>query len=253
MSDQPKKPISAADILANKQQLLEEAVANALVSLRKGTGTAKAFEEAEAALDRFMSRQAEEAAPAASGSAGGEWFRNETEARNWLLATYGPDAVSVGKFNGDVKKGMIKRDGKRLSKFDVAQYALTLKASAVVSAASQSFVDSKQKKEEADARRAVAEANMKEREDLDRSREFDEKWQLRREAEEHETALLKLVQNTFRQRVYLDHTHLLNAAGGKASHSPEFIIALGNFIDSVFNQVVAADEYDVEFDQDELL
>jgi hypothetical protein len=252
MAEEGKK-LSAADILQNKQQLLEESVANALVSLRKGTGSAKAFEEADAALERFMERKEAADNPVPAAGSAGDWFKNEAEARNWILSVYGADAVSAGKFNGDVKKGQIKRDGKKLSKFDVAQYAMTLKSAVVASSASQSFVDSKQKKEEADARRAVAEANMKERDDLDRAREFDQKWRLRREAEEHETALLKLVQNTFRQRVYLDHTDLLNAAGGKANHSPEFIIALSRFIDSVFNQVVAADEYDVEFDQDEQL
>ena len=175
----------------------------------------------------------------------GEFFKNRQAALQWLQQRV---QVSRSKFYDDCNAGLITiHPDKTLSKFEVALYAEKLFAATRQAAGSGTLA---MQREADEARKIRADADIKEMQAEAVRREHDNKWQLRREAEEHEIALMKLTQNIFRQRVYLDHTALLAAAGGSAANSPEFIIALMGFIDSVFNQLVSQDEYDVEFEED---
>lgn len=193
------------------------------------------------------SKTPEAVSDSGQGKTKGEFFKNRQAALQWLQQR---GQVSRSKFYDDCNAGLITiQPDKSLSKFEVALYAEKLFTATRQAAGSGTLA---MQRETDEARKIRAEAEIKEMQAEAARREHDGKWQLRREAEDHEIALFKLLQNIFRQRVYLDHTALLLAAGGRASNSPEFITALMTFVDSTFNQLVSQDEYDVEFDSDPL-
>lgn len=78
-------------------------------------------------------------------------------------------------------------------------------------------------------------------------REHESRWVLRDDAEDHEAALVGVIKETFRHRVYLDHQDLLISCGGDHGRAAEFAHNLQSLVDRAFNDVADYKELDVEF------
>lgn len=174
-----------------------------------------------------------------------EWFKTEREARLYLVGL-GYD-ISTGKFNTDKNNGLMICDGKRISKFSVLEYAQRQKksSSAPSLAVREDYIA---RREKADTEKAEADARIANDKADESERQLDRKWMLRSEHEEQMAAFAGLLEDTFRHRVYLDHSLLLLAAGGQSSKASEFANELQLFCRRSFGDISSYKELTVEFD-----
>ena len=217
---------------------------------RPGKDTKADYDAARALYQETLERLAQKYLPeeASTPADGGEWFRNETEAYNYLLSL--GYEVSRGKFNQDKKTGQLTVDGKRVSKFSVLQYGLRLKQ-ARRAQSGINMADLAAQREADEARKIRADADKAEMQAEEMRREMNAKWILREEAEDHEAAIMGVIKDTFRHRVYLDHHILLSAAGGDPARSSEFAHALQAFVDRAFNAFTEFKSLEIEFEGNE--
>jgi len=187
----------------------------------------------EETVDRLYARYFPQEAPTPEN----DRFKNRIQALNWLQAQ--GYKVSQGKFYGDCKDGFptIHKDG-TLSRFQVMQYGQQLDIEK-----RSNPVDSLERERD-EARKVKAEMQADEM-----RRELDKKWILREDADSHEAALMGILKETFRHRVYLDHSHLILTAGGDPNRDSEFALALQGFVDAAFNDVADGKRFEVEFEE----
>lgn len=218
---------------------------------KPGKSTKDDYDAARAMLDETVERlwsryfPGETTGPAA---APGEWFATETEAYHYIISL--GHEVSRGKFNQDKKAGKLTTDGKKISKFSVLQYALSLRQNRQAAVGANS-ADLQARKEVADTEKAEHDARISRVKAEEAERERDEKWMLREDAEDQAAVLVGLIKDAFRHRVYLDHADLLHTAGGDQGHLAEFAHDLQLFCDRAFNDVAAYKEIDVEFEEED--
>jgi hypothetical protein len=136
---------------------------------------------------------------------------------------------------------VIPADGKRVSRLAVSEMLRKERPAAAP-------VDLAGRKELADTEKAEADARSAKVRADEAERERDARWMLREDAEDQSAALVGLIQDAFRHRVYLDHHPLLLAAGGPVGKASELAHALQMFVDRAFNDVAAYKEIDVEFE-----
>jgi len=174
-----------------------------------------------------------------------QWFKNETEAYGWLISE--GYEVSRGKFNQDANSGKLLRDGKKFSKFSTLQYGLALRPLQKKSD-NPVRIDISQRKEQADMDKAEADARIASVKAYEAERQLDKTWILRAEHEEQMAAFAGLLEDTFRHRVYLDHSLLLLSAGGQPAKASEFANELQMFCNKAFGDISSYKELTVEFD-----
>lgn len=200
-------------------------------------------------LDRIWQKYFPGDAPAADG----EWFKNKKAALLWIVENHGDKLVSQGKFYQDVGNGACRlhSDGKKVSRFSVLEYVLKLKQKNGGSAGSSSDPSIADRKEKAEMEKAEADARIAKAKADEAERERDEKWMLKEDSEDQAAALVGIIQDAFRHRVYLDHTLLLAACGGDSARDAEFAHALQSFCNRALNDVSNYKEIEVEFEADE--
>lgn len=222
------------------QQLLddtEQHLADILSSARKQAAAApsessiKACTAAEAALREYRDNKT---APDPAQGPAGEWFKNETEAYNYLMSL-GYD-VSRGKFNMDKNNGLLTVDGKRISKFSVLQYGLRLKqarqtVSSIVTA------DLQAQRDQDEARKIKAEAEIKEMQSENLKRKLSTEWAHRGEIYTTWAAIMGDLYTAMIHNMSYNTGHIITLIGGDHSKIPHLDEMLTDIINKSFNEV----------------
>ncbi len=171
-----------------------------------------------------------------------QFFDKQKEALAYVLAK--GYKCSAGKFSNDWNNGKVKVHQGRVALGALMAYAVTLDVDHKKIATSE---QRQARKENLEIRKL--EMDIQSREIANRKE--DARWVLKEDSEAHEAALVGILRDTFRHRIYLDHTALLNAAGGDPGREAEFTIALRDFIDAAFNEVADGRQFEVEFEDEE--
>ena len=226
----------------------EQHLAAILASARKQAAATpsesniKAAVAAEAALREH--RENKNPAPAADG-APGEWFKNETEAYQYLLSL-GYD-ISRGKFNQDKNNGQLTVDGKKISKFSVLQYGLRLKQSQKATASVYSG-DLQARRELADTEKAEHDARIARMKADEAERELHRHWLYRDEAVADLAAIIASLQQALDHAVIAGAEAIIRCAGGDVSRTFDVSEAVNELvIGRAFNEVAAAGNLRVKF------
>jgi hypothetical protein len=175
----------------------------------------------------------------------GEWFKNETEAYNFLQSL--GYEVSRGKFNQDKQAGLLTIDGKRISKFSVLQYGMRLKKDRQMVSGTNS--------EELLARREKAETLKAEHDERiakvkadDAEREQNKRWLYRDEAVADLAAIIASLQQALDHAVIAGAEAVIRCAGGDVARTFDVSEAVNDIIIArAFNEVAAAGHLRVKF------
>lgn len=172
-----------------------------------------------------------------------EAFTKQKDALGWLIAK--GYKVSGGKFSNDWNNGRVKVSQGRVTMGALMEYAATLDVDHKKIANAEQRAARKDELEIRLLEEKLRRAELENRKD-------DDRWVLREDADAHEAALVGVLRDTFRHRIYLDHAALLSAAGGDHERSAEFVAALQGFVDSAFNEVADGRQFEVEFEDEEV-
>lgn len=204
--------------------------------------TIKAATAAEAALREHR----ENKSPAPAGDASpGEWFKNETEAYNYLCSL-GYD-ISRGKFNQDKNSGQLTIDGKRISKFSVLQYGLRLKQGQKAQSSAYSG-DLQARRELADTNKSEDDARIARVKADEAERELNRRWLYRDEAVADLAAIIASLQQALDHAVSAGAEAIIRCAGGDPARTFDVSEAINDLIIArAFNEVAAAGTLRVKF------
>lgn len=185
------------------------------------------------------------AAPGSGEATPGEWFKNETEAYNYLLSL-GYD-ISRGKFNQDKNGGHLTVDGKRISKFSVLQYGLRLKQNQKTQASVYSG-DLQARRELADTEKAEHDARIARTKADEAERELNRRWLYRDEAVADLAAIISSLQQALDHAVTSGADAVIRCAGGDPARGFDVSEAISELIVArAFNEVSAAGTLRVKF------
>lgn len=205
----------------------------------------KAAVAAEQALRDHRATTAPAGTPESSP---GEWFKNETEAYQYLLSL-GYD-ISRGKFNQDKNGGQLTVDGKKISKFSVLQYGLRLKQSQKATASVYSG-DLQARRELADTEKAEHDARIARMKADEAERELQRRWLYRDEAVADLAAIIASLQQAFDHAVIAGAEAIIRCAGGDTSRTFDVSEAVDELVIArAFNEVAAAGSLRVKFKGD---
>ncbi len=188
------------------------------------------------AIERFTVRYFPEQAPAPEG----ERFANRKQALNWLQAQ--KYKVSQGKFYQDCAAGFpsIHRDGS-ISRYQVMQYGQQLDVETRVGSAVSGSV------EEDDARRAKAEADIKEMQANKMRREEDAEWLHADAAWAAIAGLLGVLKDSLRHHFHAGQGELIHLAGGDPARGPEVYESCEEIMSRAFNEVARMEKIEGVF------
>ena len=207
-------------------------------------GAIEAAQAAEVALREHRDNKTPSTVVSAE-SAPGEWFKNETEAYNYLMSL-GYD-VSRGKFNQDKNSGQLTSDGKKISKFSVLQYGLRLKRD-VQSTNNYASADNMARKEKAETEKAETDARISRVKAEDAEREHDRRWLYRDEAVADLAAIISSVQQALDHAVLSAAEAIIRCAGGDINRTFDVTEAVNELVIArAFNEVAAAGALRVKF------
>lgn len=194
----------------------------------------------EETIDRLWQACFPEEAPVPEG----ERFKNRIQAHNWLQSQ--GYKISRGKFYNDCEAGFpaVHKDG-TVSRYQVLQYGQQLD----VERRSIAPVDLAAQREEAETRKAVADAKKAEIQAEDLQREQDAKWLHRDEAWAQMAALIGSLVDVIRHHNQVGHLHIIHLAGGDPSRAPEVLEALEEIRARAFNEVLAAGKIEAVFEE----
>lgn len=226
----------------------EQHLAAILAAARKqaAANPSKASIEAAQAAEQALRDCRTAAAPAGTPeSAPGEWFKNETEAYNYLLSL-GYD-ISRGKFNQDKNSGQLTVDGKKVSKFSVLQYGLRLKQAQKATASIYSG-DLQARRELADTEKAEHDARIARMKADEAERELQRRWLYRDEAVADLAAIIASLQQALDHAVIAGAEAIIRCAGGDVTRTFDVSEAVNELvIGRAFNEVAAAGSLRVKF------
>jgi len=203
---------------------------------------AAARELLQETIDRLWQAYFPEEAPAPEG----ERFKNRIQAHNWLQSQ--GYKISRGKFYNDCEAGFpaVHKDGP-VSRFQVLQYGQQLD----VERRSIAPVDLSAQREEAETRKAVADAKKAEIQAEDLQREQDAKWLHRDEAWAQLAALIGSLRDTIRHQFHVGSAHLIHLSGGDPTRAPEVYEGMEEILAKAFNDTLAAGRIEGMFDRQE--
>lgn len=227
----------------------EQHLAAILASARKqaAASPSKANIEAATAAEAALRDHRESKAPVSSSSdaAPGEWFKNETEAYNYLLSL-GYD-ISRGKFNQDKNAGQLTVDGKKISKFSVLQYGLRLKQAQKTQASAYSG-DLQARRELADTEKAEHDARIAKVKADEAERELNRSWLYRDEAVADLATIIASLQQALDHAVITAAEAVIRCAGGDISRTFDVTEAINELVIArAFNEIAAAGTLRVKF------
>lgn len=225
----------------------EQHLAAILASARKQAAASpskqsiEAAQTAEIALREYRDSQK----PINGDGSPGEWFKNETEAYNYLINS-GHD-ISRGKFNQDKNSGQLTVDGKRISKFSVAEYGKRLKKDRQFAASSTSE-EYQARREKAETEKAEHDARIARNKADDADRELDKKWKYRDEANDELAVIISSLQQAIDHAVIAGSEAVIRAAGGDITRTFDVTETINEMIIArAFNEVSAAGTLRVKF------
>lgn len=228
----------------------EQHLAAILASARKQAAanpTEAAIKACSVAETALRDHRESKAAPEVS-TGNGEWFKNETEAYNYLLSL-GYD-ISRGKFNQDKNSGQFTTDGKKISKFSVLQYGLRLKQ-AQKTTTSAHTADLQARKELADTERAEHDARIAKVKADEAERALNRTWLHRDEAVADLAAIIASLQQALDHAVIVAAEQIIHTAGGDQARTFDVTEAVNDLIIvRAFNEIAAAGTLRVKFKGD---
>lgn len=226
----------------------EQHLAAILASARKQAAASPSRQntEAEQAARQALSDYRDSQRPTAAGTeAPGEWFKNETEAYNYLISL-GHD-VSRGKFNQDKNSGLVTVEGKKVSKFSVLQYGMRLKQNRQAQTGATS-IDLQERREKADTEKAEHDARISKVKADDAERELDKKWLYRDEAVADLAAIIASLQQSLDHAVIAGSEAAILASGGDITRTFDVTETINEIIiGRAFNEVAAAGTLRIKF------
>lgn len=178
------------------------------------------------AIERFTLRYFPEQAPAPEG----ERFANRKQALNWLVSQ--GYKISQGKFYQDVKAGFpgLQRDGS-ISRYQVMQYGQQLD---VESRGAQVFPGGQ---DDYEARKAKADAEIKEMQAAKMRKEEDADWLHADAAWAAIAGLLGVLKDSLRHHFHAGQGELIHLAGGDPARGPEVYESCEEIMARAFNEV----------------
>lgn len=220
------------ELMRDYQQQKSAAVKKDLDAAREGL---------KECVDRLYSRYFPEDAPAPEG----ERFKNRKQALNWLQAQ--GYKISQGKFYQDCEAGFpaTHRDGS-VSRYQVLQYAQQRDVERR-STPEDSYAD----RDKDDARKAKAEADIKEMQAERERRQMDRDWIHRDEAWAQLAALVGTLRDTIRHQLHVGQAQIIHLAGGEPTRGPEVYEGMEEILARAFNEVLAAGRIEGLFDDNQ--
>jgi len=193
----------------------------------------------EETIDRLWQAYFPEEAPAPEG----ERFKNRIQAHNWLQSQ--GYKISRGKFYNDCEAGFpaVHKDGS-VSRFQVLQYGQQLD----VERRSVAPADLAAQREEAETRKAIADAKKAEIQAEDLQREQDAKWLHRDEAWAQLAALIGSLRDTIRHQFHIGSAHIIHLSGGDPTRAPEVYEGMEEILAQAFNDTLAAGRIEGTFE-----
>lgn len=187
-------------------------------------------------LARFTARYLPEQAPAPEG----ERFTNRKQALNWLQAQ--GYKVSQGKFYQDCIAGFptIQRD-KTISRFQVMQYGQQLDLETRGASPLFTGLDADE------ARKAKADADIKEMQADKMRREQDTDWLHADTAWAAVAGLLGVLKDSLRHHFHAGQSELIHLAGGDQARGPELYEGCEEIMARAFNEVAGMEKIEGVF------
>jgi len=194
-------------------------------------------------LDRLRAKYMPDQAPAPEG----ERFVNRKQAYDWLIAQ--GYKVSRGKFYNDCAAGFprIHRD-KTISRFEILQYAQQLDVSR---RSDLDLSDLARQREDAETRKAIADAQKAEIQAAEMQRALDKKWMLREDAQLETCAWTSLLRDAIAYRIAQSVPAIIHAAGGNLDHTPDVQAVIDQAITDACNDIAKAGEVEIDFIDEE--
>jgi len=225
----------------------EQHLAAILASARKQASVSPSKQNSEAEQSARQAlldyRDSQQAAPA--GESAGEWFKNETEAYNYLISL--GHEISRGKFNQDKNSGQLTLEGKKVSKFSVLQYGMRLKQCRQTQSSALSS-DLQGRRELADTEKAEHDARIARVKAEDAERELDKKWLYRDEAVADLAAIIASLQQSLDHAVIAGAEAAIRASGGDIGRTFDVTETINEIIiGRAFNEVAAAGTLRIKF------
>lgn len=234
-----------------KNQIPDEAEQHLLTILTAARAQAAASPsksniEAVVAAETALRDHRENKSPQVSGDAApGEWFKNETEAYNYLQSL--GYEISRGKFNQDKNGGQLTVEGKKISKFSVLQYGLRLKQNQKTVSSAYSG-DLQARRELAETEKAEHDARISRVKAEEAERELDGKWLHRDDAVADLAAIIASLQQAFDHAVVVAAEAVINIAGGDISRTFDVSEAISDLVIARgFNEIAQAGQLRVKF------
>ena len=208
-----------------------------------GKATAADMAAARAVYEETLARLERKYRPEAAPAPEGERFANRKQALNWLHAQ--GYKISQGKFYQDCDGGFpaVHRD-KTVSRYQVLQYAQQQD----VERRAPAGTDLAGRKEDADTRKAEAEARIKERQDERERRELDAEWVRREQADEITCVWVSRHRDAVAYHLGKSHLALIHACGGNPARLAEVQAVVDAALAAAANEIASSDEITVQIE-----
>ena len=201
------------------------------------------LDAARALYDETVERLGRTYFPEEAPAPEGERFANRKQALNWLQAQ--GYKISQGKFYQDCAAGFpaLHRDGS-VSRYQVMQYGQQLDVE------TRGAAPASPDKEADDARKAKAEADIKEMQAEAMKREQDRDWLRKEEAWATLAAIVGTLRDSLRHHFHAGQGQLVHLAGGDVRRGPEVYEGCEEIMAKAFNEVCATGQIEGIFEQD---
>jgi hypothetical protein len=173
--------------------------------------------------------------------AAGERFKDRKQAWDWLRSE--GYIVSKDKFYGDCANGKPRVHPDRgVSRFEVMEYAHSLRGALV------SPPKNTEERDDADTRKAIADADKAEIQRDAMQRELDAAWIRREEAEEETCVWVSRLRDAVTYHLGKSLLNLIYASGGQADRRAEVQNILDAALASACNEIAESSEITVEIE-----
>lgn len=210
---------------------------------RPGKQTRDDYTAAREMLEEVSARLQGKYFPEDQPAPEGERFANRKQALNWLQA----QGYKVGqdKFYKDCKAGFpqIHRD-KTISRFQVLQYAQQLD----VDRRSSPLTDLSAQREDAETRKAIADAQKAEIQAAQLQRELDKNWISRTDSDLEVCTWSALVRDSLAHRISQSLPALIHATGGQIERLADGQAIIDQAITDGCNDIANSGDVDIEIE-----
>lgn len=207
---------------------------------KSGSDTERDWTAAEARLEKVRQRLIDKYFPAERKRTSGLVFNRQKEAREYIRSL--GFKVSDGKFSQDSHKFTVRGEIHQDDLLDYARASLRKNTTET---------DLGAKREEAETRKAIADANKAEINAQQLQRELDKAWILRADAEDNECVAAALVRDGIAHQLNKQLPAIIHSAGGDPARQPDVQAIIDQAITTACNDIANSGEVEIDIEDDE--